>query len=69
MGHAPPRSHGPYRPPTAESFHLHMARLAFLEGRMSVDEFERSVEHVLRGGTLTQSGRVPATRGTTYMVV
>jgi hypothetical protein len=36
-----------------------MARLAYIKGRIDVDEFECSVEHVLRGGTLRQDGRVP----------
>lgn len=69
MGHAPPRSRGTYSPPTAEDFHLSIARAAFLAGLLSVEEFERSVEHVVQGGTLTQSGRVPAERTPTYVVL
>lgn len=35
-----------------ERFHLGRARDAFVHGQIDVDEFERAVEHVLRGGYL-----------------
>lgn len=44
--------------PTPEEFHLGMARSAYFKGRMEVEEFERCVEHVLRGGFLDQRGKV-----------
>ena len=46
--------------PTRESFHLHIARTAYVEGRLDLEEFERSAQHVLRGGTLDRHGRVTA---------
>ena len=50
-------------PPTRESFHLHMARSAFLADERPIDEalvdFEAAVAHVLAGGYLTQQGRIP----------
>jgi hypothetical protein len=71
MGYQPRRSPGallaalygpqirPVRSPDRESFHLHMARLAYIEGSISVEEFEISVAHVLKGGTLDKDGRAP----------
>lgn len=50
MGHAPPRTKQP--PPTRESYHLGLARRAYLEGDLDVEAFERAVEHVLLGGVL-----------------
>jgi hypothetical protein len=47
-------------PPSRESFHLGMARSAFVNGRLDLEEYERSVGHVLAGGTLTQMGGIPA---------
>jgi hypothetical protein len=46
--------------PTRESFHLGVARAAFLAGHISLEQFERSVAHVLSGGTLDQRGLVRA---------
>ncbi len=40
--------------PTRESFHLGMARSAYIEGRIEVDDYERCVEIVLAGGQLPQ---------------
>ena len=48
----------PRTPPTRESFHLGMARSAFVKGALDVAEFEASVEHVLLGGTLHSNGRI-----------
>lgn len=45
--------------PNRETFHIGMARHAYLEGRIDIEAFERSVEHVLGGGTLDQDGQVP----------
>ena len=45
--------------PTRESFHLGIARAAYLLDQLTLDEFEQSVEHVLRGGTLNVYGRIP----------
>jgi hypothetical protein len=55
MGHAPPR---PPALPTAESFHLAVARSAFTADRITLEQFERSVEHVLSGGTLNRQGLI-----------
>jgi hypothetical protein len=44
--------------PDRESFHIGMARLAYIEGAIDVEEFEASVAHVLDGGTLDEHGRV-----------
>jgi hypothetical protein len=49
MGHAAPRHN--HRPLTNEDFQLGIARSAFLNGSVDVEEFERDVEQVLRGGT------------------
>lgn len=38
----------------SELFHLGRAREAFARGRLDVDELERAVEHVLRGGYLNE---------------
>jgi hypothetical protein len=46
--------------PDRESFHIGMARLAYTEGRITLDEFEESVAFVLRGGTLDQHGCIPS---------
>jgi hypothetical protein len=59
MGHAPPRRRKAESPPSRESFHLGMARAAFVDGSLTIEEFEASVAHVLAGGTLDQRGRVP----------
>lgn len=53
--HGTPRT--PYYP-TTESFHLDMARSAFLGDKVTAEEYERNVEHVLRGGTLSRFGRI-----------
>lgn len=58
MGYRVPPQPGP--PPDRESFHLGMARSAYLNGELTIEEFERSVEHVLRGGHLNHLGRIPA---------
>jgi len=70
MGHQPRRDPGlplaalygpqirPVRSPDRESFHLHMARLAYIEGAIDVEEFEGNVAHVLAGGTLNAQGRI-----------
>jgi len=42
-----------------ESFHLGVARAACIAGKIDVYEFEEAIEHVLRGGHLTQDARVP----------
>jgi hypothetical protein len=69
MGHQPRRDpgsppaalYGPQiRSPDRESFHLHMARLAYVEGCIDVDEFERAIAHVLGGGYLNSRGRISA---------
>jgi hypothetical protein len=59
MGHAPPRGSG--NVPSTEDFHIGMARASFLAGRLTLGEFEASVEHVLSGGYLDCMGR-PSTR-------
>ena len=46
--------------PDRETFHLGMARLAYVAGAIDVEEFERSVAHVLDGGTLNANGRIGA---------
>lgn len=46
--------------PDRESFHLGMARLAYIEGAIDVEELEASVAHVLAGGTLNSNGRIGA---------
>lgn len=56
MGYAPKRRG---KAPTRESFHLGIAKAAYVDGYLSVEEYERSVEHVLRGGALMSSGRIP----------
>lgn len=58
MGHNPIP---PAPAPTRESFHLGMARAAYVNGDLTLDEFEQSVEFVLRGGHLTQEARIPET--------
>lgn len=45
--------------PTRESFHLGMAKRAYVDGSLTLEEFKQSVEHVLRGGTLNAAGRIP----------
>lgn len=45
--------------PSTESFHLGMARSAYISGRMGIEDLEASVEHVLRGGVLRQDGGIP----------
>jgi hypothetical protein len=50
-------------PPTAESFHLACLRRAFVNDRLSLEEFEEGVEHVLRGGG---AGKWVAPRGLPY---
>lgn len=52
-------SMGQLSSPDRESFHIGMARLAYIEGSISLDEFEISVAHVLCGGTLLKDGRAP----------
>jgi hypothetical protein len=52
-----PKNAGPA--PSAESFHLSMARSAYTNGRIDVEEFEECVEHVLAGGCLDAQGRIP----------
>jgi hypothetical protein len=47
MGHRPPRQSNP---PTRESFHLGMAKSAYVKGELTLAEFEIVVEHVLSGG-------------------
>lgn len=44
--------------PDRESFHIGMARLAYIEGAIDVGEFESNVAHVLAGGTLNAQGRI-----------
>ena len=44
--------------PDRERFHIGMARLAYIEGAIDVEEFEASVAHVLAGGTLDQHGHI-----------
>lgn len=56
MGHQPIP---PAAPPTRESFHLGSARRAYVSGELTIEEFERSVEHVLEGGHLDAGGRIP----------
>ena len=46
--------------PDRETFHIGMARLAYIKGSIDVEEFEASVAHVLAGGTLNQDGRIGA---------
>lgn len=55
MGHNP-RPVTAYRTPDRESFHLGIAKSAYVHDRLTVDEYERSVEHVLAGGTLDPYG-------------
>jgi hypothetical protein len=43
--------------PDRESFHIGMARLAYIEGWVDCDEFEVSVAWVLKGGTVGSDGR------------
>jgi hypothetical protein len=61
MGHRPPKRRVP---PDRESFHLGMAREAYVRGSISVERFEECVEHVLRGGHLPgrieETGPLPA---------
>ena len=58
MGYQPKRN--PRFPsPTGEDFHLHMARSAYVDGKMEVEEFEDCVAHVLAGGHLNQYGKRP----------
>lgn len=53
------RRYGPQiRSPDRESFHLHMARLAYIGGHIDLEEFEAGVAYVLAGGTLNAQGRV-----------
>lgn len=42
-----------------ERFHLGMAKAAYLDGDVPVEEYEAAVEHVLCGGTLDNRGRIP----------
>jgi len=44
--------------PDRESFHIGVARLAYIEGAIDVEEFEGNVAHVLAGGTLNAQGRI-----------
>lgn len=46
-------------PPDRESFHLGTAKLAYMHNQLTLEELEQSIEHVLRGGTLTATGRIP----------
>jgi hypothetical protein len=55
MGHSPPGQHAA---PSRESFHLGIARAAYLGESLDLDEYERSVAHVLAGGSLNQAGRI-----------
>ena len=43
--------------PTRESFHLGMARNAYLAGQIDIDEFEQCVSIVLAGGHLPHDVR------------
>lgn len=36
-----------------------MAKRAYVDGSLTLEEFKQSVEHVLRGGTLNAAGRIP----------
>lgn len=45
--------------PDRESFHIGMARLAYVAGKISLDDFECAIEQVLAGGTLDKDGRPP----------
>jgi hypothetical protein len=56
MWHQPVR---PAKAPTRESFHLGIARAAYVNGALTIEEFEQSVGHVLRGGHLNAAGRIP----------
>jgi hypothetical protein len=56
MGHRPPAVDKPA--PTRESFHLMTAKTAYVVGNLTLDEFEASVWHVLKGGTLDRTGRI-----------
>lgn len=55
-GHTPPK---PSSRVTAEEHHLMTAKICYATGSLTFEEFEKSVEHVLKGGTLTSSGRIP----------
>lgn len=46
-------------PPSRESFHLGRAKRAYIDGLLTLEKLEGSVEHVLRGGTLHADGRIP----------
>lgn len=52
MGYQPKTD---YRP-TRESFNLSLARGAYLRGEIDIEQFEREVSSILRGGTC-QVGR------------
>jgi hypothetical protein len=54
--HSPPAANG--FQVSRESFHLETAKIAYLKGVLTIEEYETAVEHVLRGGTLDQFGRI-----------
>src|SRR4051812_15169137 len=49
--------------PTRESFHLTTAKICYITGSLTFEEFEAAVDHVLAGGTLTEKGRIPDGNG------
>lgn len=46
--------------PDRESFHLETAKICYVSGTLSLLEYEKAVEHVLKGGTLTEKGEIKA---------
>lgn len=48
---------------STEDWRLSMARRAYMDGTITVDEFENCVEHVLAGGSLSADGRLGGLMG------